>query len=112
MTNIKNDLDWVFEVGDALATYVVKMTLATNLFNLVFEIKIAWNGNSIQELLVRDQFALHPHVYTIGCKFCVVMPFCVQTYNCRIYYVAHKLDTLLKHPYILGCMQILFKMAL
>jgi hypothetical protein len=56
MTNIRNDLDWVFKVGDVWATYDVKMTLATNLFNLVFEIKLHGMATQFKNFLFEANF--------------------------------------------------------
>jgi hypothetical protein len=37
---------------------------------------------------------LIPFASLLGCKFCHVFPFCISSYNGKIYYVVHKLQSL------------------
>jgi hypothetical protein len=70
--------DKVFKVIDVWATYIVKMTLAIDLFDLIF--KVIWNCN-LTQLLIASQYALCLPFYTIGCNFFGVMFFVFKPKN-------------------------------
>jgi len=60
-------------------------------FRLWFQ--ICWTSDFAQ-IPLPSQFTLGFFVCTIICKFCVVSPFCVNTYPYRMSYVIHKLQSL------------------
>jgi hypothetical protein len=88
-------LVWVFAVTNVWANFDVKTIIMLNLFVLIFEMKsLGWvTPHRFLLQVISPLVLLHGHLFTI---FCCGVPFCLDMCKCKIYYIIHKLITLMR----------------
>ncbi len=99
--NIKNSFGFNFRKAHCFGHLCCVQDNCENFVHTAYCNEILW-CSECTHILIISQITLFPSVSSLACKFYHAPPFCVIDYNGQIYYVVHKLQSILRVVIYLG----------